>query len=150
MYYVFSIYIKNYAYAPCIISIILMGIGYSLLAAALWPIVALIVPIYRQGTAFGNIYVKFLRENAASLPLFVLLRFIEECAPLLAPAFWSALHSSLRSVPCAPCYKTFMEGAPPSSVLVCTPLRAPSIQIFWSKSFCFSSPQNKLTNKFFI
>ena len=36
------------------ISIICMGIGYSLLAAALWPIVALIVPTYRQGTAFGE------------------------------------------------------------------------------------------------
>jgi MFS family permease len=34
-------------------SIVLMGIGYSLLASALWPIVALIVPIHRQGTAFG-------------------------------------------------------------------------------------------------
>jgi len=31
-----------------------MGIGYSLLAAALWPIVALIVPLHRQGTAFGE------------------------------------------------------------------------------------------------
>lgn len=35
------------------VSIILMGIGYSMLAAALWPIVALIVPHHRQGTAFG-------------------------------------------------------------------------------------------------
>ncbi len=34
-------------------SIVLLGFGYSLLAAALWPIVALIVPIHRQGTAFG-------------------------------------------------------------------------------------------------
>ena len=36
------------------INIILMGIGYSLLASALWPMVALIVPVYRQGTAFGK------------------------------------------------------------------------------------------------
>ena len=35
-------------------SIILMGIGYSLLASALWPMVALIVPLHRQGTAFGK------------------------------------------------------------------------------------------------
>jgi MFS family permease len=34
--------------------IVPMGIGYSLLAAALWPIVALIVPLHRQGTAFGE------------------------------------------------------------------------------------------------
>ena len=34
--------------------IVPMGVGYSLLAAALWPIVALIVPLHRQGTAFGE------------------------------------------------------------------------------------------------
>lgn len=31
----------------------LMGIGYSLLAAALWPMIALITPLHQQGTAFG-------------------------------------------------------------------------------------------------
>jgi hypothetical protein len=35
-------------------SIVTMGIGYSLLCASLWPMVALIVPLHRQGTAFGN------------------------------------------------------------------------------------------------
>ena len=34
--------------------IVPMGIGYSLLAAALWPMIALIVPLHRQGTAFGK------------------------------------------------------------------------------------------------
>ena len=31
----------------------LMGFGYSMLASALWPMVALVVPLHRQGTAFG-------------------------------------------------------------------------------------------------
>jgi len=35
-------------------AIVPMGLGFSLLAAALWPIVALIVPLHRQGTAFGK------------------------------------------------------------------------------------------------
>jgi MFS family permease len=34
--------------------IVPMGLGYSLLASALWPIVSLIVPLHRQGTAFGE------------------------------------------------------------------------------------------------
>ena len=32
----------------------LMGLGYSLLAASLWPVIALVIPLHRQGTAFGN------------------------------------------------------------------------------------------------
>jgi MFS family permease len=36
-------------------AIVPMGVGYSLLAAALWPIIALIVPLHRQGTAFGEL-----------------------------------------------------------------------------------------------
>lgn len=36
------------------VNIVIMGIGYSLLASALWPMVALIVPLHRQGTAFGR------------------------------------------------------------------------------------------------
>lgn len=31
----------------------LMGLGYSLLAASLWPVIALVIPLHRQGTAFG-------------------------------------------------------------------------------------------------
>ena len=34
--------------------IVPMGLGYSLLASALWPMVSLIVPLHRQGTAFGE------------------------------------------------------------------------------------------------
>ena len=33
----------------------LMGFGYSLLAASLWPVIALVIPLHRQGTAFGKI-----------------------------------------------------------------------------------------------
>ena len=36
-------------------AIVPMGVGYSLLAAALWPIIALVVPLHRQGTAFGEL-----------------------------------------------------------------------------------------------
>ena len=30
-----------------------MGIGYSLVACALWPLVAMVVPEYQLGTAYG-------------------------------------------------------------------------------------------------
>ena len=32
----------------------LLGLGYSLLAASLWPVIALVIPLHRQGTAFGT------------------------------------------------------------------------------------------------
>ena len=35
------------------IAVIIMGFAYSLLASALWPIVALIIPEYQLGTAYG-------------------------------------------------------------------------------------------------
>lgn len=35
------------------VSMILMGLAYSMLAASLWPLVALIVPEYQLGTAYG-------------------------------------------------------------------------------------------------
>ena len=35
--------------------IVVMGLGYSLLASSLWPLVAYIVPLHRQGMAFGNL-----------------------------------------------------------------------------------------------
>jgi len=40
---------KGFAY----LAIGLMGLGYSLLAASLWPVIALVIPLHRQGTAFG-------------------------------------------------------------------------------------------------
>ena len=36
------------------IAVITMGISYSLLASALWPIAALIIPEYQLGTAYGK------------------------------------------------------------------------------------------------
>ena len=36
------------------VAIVLMGLSYSLLASALWPIAALVIPEYQLGTAYGN------------------------------------------------------------------------------------------------
>ena len=36
------------------VAIIIMGMSYSLLASALWPIAALVIPEYQLGTAYGN------------------------------------------------------------------------------------------------
>ena len=46
---------KSFAY----VAIIVMGLGYSLLAASLWPIIALVIPLHRQGTAFGKVFHSF-------------------------------------------------------------------------------------------
>ena len=35
------------------VAMILMGIGYSVLACALWPMVALVIPEHQLGTAYG-------------------------------------------------------------------------------------------------
>ena len=35
------------------VAIVLMGVGYSTLASSLWPIIAMVVPLNRQGTAYG-------------------------------------------------------------------------------------------------
>merc|ERR1712212_496876 len=35
------------------VGVVLMGLGYSMLAGSLWPIIALVVPQHRQGTAYG-------------------------------------------------------------------------------------------------
>lgn len=35
------------------ISMILMGIAYSMLASSLWPLIALVIPEYQLGTAYG-------------------------------------------------------------------------------------------------
>ncbi len=40
------------------IPIVVMGLSYSLLASALWPIAALIIPEYQLGTAYGNNLIK--------------------------------------------------------------------------------------------
>ena len=40
------------------IGIVGMGLAYSLLAAALWPIAALIIPEYQLGTAYGLMQVR--------------------------------------------------------------------------------------------
>ena len=34
-------------------AMVILGVGYSTLASSLWPIIALVVPLHRQGTAFG-------------------------------------------------------------------------------------------------
>ena len=41
------------------VAVIVMGSGYSLLAASLWPIIALVIPLNRQGTAFGKAFNTF-------------------------------------------------------------------------------------------
>ena len=35
-------------------AMVIMGVGYSSLASTLWPIIALVIPMHRQGTAFGK------------------------------------------------------------------------------------------------
>ena len=36
------------------VNVVFLGIGYSLFASTLWPMVALMVPVHHLGTAFGN------------------------------------------------------------------------------------------------
>ena len=42
------------------IAISILGVAYSLLASALWPIAALIIPEYQLGTAYGIMQVYLL------------------------------------------------------------------------------------------
>ena len=49
--------ILGFSFVNPYFGIVPMGVGYSLLAAALWPIIAHIVPLHRQGTAFGKILI---------------------------------------------------------------------------------------------
>ena len=52
------------------IAMVILGIGYSTIASSLWPIIALVVPLHRQGTAFGMtffIYQKILLSINYSL-----------------------------------------------------------------------------------
>lgn len=45
--------ILGFTFANPYIGVIIMGMGYSMLASSLWPLVALIVPEYQLGTAYG-------------------------------------------------------------------------------------------------
>ena len=44
------------------VGMVIMGLSYSMLAASLWPLVALIIPEYQLGTAYG-LYEHFLFKN---------------------------------------------------------------------------------------
>ena len=46
------------------VAIVIMGIGYSTLASSLWPMIAMIVPLNRQGTAYG---IRFTSDNDIKL-----------------------------------------------------------------------------------
>ena len=35
-------------------AMVILGFGYSMLASSLWPIIAMVVPLHRQGTAYGK------------------------------------------------------------------------------------------------
>lgn len=43
----------TFTFANPYIGMIIMGLSYSMLASSLWPIVALVVPEYQLGTAYG-------------------------------------------------------------------------------------------------
>ena len=43
------------------IAIIIMGMAYSLLASALWPMAALIIPEYQLGTAYGKCSLRYAK-----------------------------------------------------------------------------------------
>lgn len=46
-------FILGFTYLNPYVGMVLMGISYSMLASSLWPLVALIVPEYQLGTAYG-------------------------------------------------------------------------------------------------
>ena len=46
------------------VAIVIMGIGYSTLASSLWPMIAMIVPLNRRGTAYG---IRFTSNNDTKL-----------------------------------------------------------------------------------
>ena len=37
-------------------AMVILGLGYSTLASSLWPIIAMVVPLHRQGTAYGKCF----------------------------------------------------------------------------------------------
>lgn len=45
--------ILAFTFWPPLMAMILMGIGYSILACALWPMVSLVIPEHQLGTAYG-------------------------------------------------------------------------------------------------
>ena len=48
-----------FTYVNPYLSIILLGVAYSILASALWSLPALLVPDHQLGTAFGIMQVKY-------------------------------------------------------------------------------------------
>ena len=52
------------------VAMVILGVGYSTLASSLWPIIALVVPLHRQGTAFGkrNNLKKFKNLDVLTIP----------------------------------------------------------------------------------
>lgn len=42
-----------FSYASPYYGMVIMGLAYSMLASSLWPLVALIIPEYQLGTAYG-------------------------------------------------------------------------------------------------
>ena len=42
-----------FTYLNPYVPVVIIGVAYSLLASALWPIAALIIPEYQLGTAYG-------------------------------------------------------------------------------------------------
>lgn len=45
--------ILAFSYISPYIGMVIMGLSYSMLASSLWPLVALIIPEYQLGTAYG-------------------------------------------------------------------------------------------------
>ena len=45
--------ILAFTFIPPLVAMICMGIGYSVLACALWPMVSLVIPTHQLGTAYG-------------------------------------------------------------------------------------------------
>ena len=48
----------NFTMLDPYIAVVILGVAYSLLASALWPIAALIIPEYQLGTAYGLMQVR--------------------------------------------------------------------------------------------
>ena len=46
------------------VAIVLIGVGYSTLASSLWPVIAMVIPLNRQGTAYG---ISFAANNNKKL-----------------------------------------------------------------------------------
>ena len=55
------------------IAVVIMGFAYSLLASALWPIVALIIPEYQLGTAYGLMQVNILNKLYGVILIYIFI-----------------------------------------------------------------------------